>query len=128
MKLIIQSFINTIQTIANLTPTSTETHAHQEYCSKISIQDETYYFACDKDFMLLLAQTLLTESNPSQEEIQDLSQELANLVIGQAKMMHTDPKIKVSLPIFVLPQEIPTNLTQSAHFQIQKGTCSIYKE
>lgn len=129
MEVIIESFIKTLQVVTKLEPTPIQENMLKKYCSKISIQNQNFYFSYDRDFLLILSQALLFESSPSEEDLIDIANEFANLVIGQAKVMYQAKQIdmQIGTPIFIADFK-PLISSKATHYQVGKGKCSIYKE
>lgn len=128
MELVIQSFIETMQTLTGELPVPSGKQAESTHCSHIAIQGISYFFIYDEALINLLSQVFLLEEKPSQEEIKDLCRELSNLIIGKAKVLSNDPNIQIGLPKFLQADQIPSRFSNHAHFQTQEGRCSIYKE
>lgn len=129
MEVIIESFIKTLQVVAELEPTLIQESVLGKYCSKITIQNQNFYFSYDRDFLLILSQALLFESSPPEEDLMDIANEFANLVVGQAKVMYQAKQIdmQIGTPIFITDFKPPI-ASQATHYQVGKGKCSIYKE
>lgn len=130
MEAIIESFIQTIQMTTGVTPEKIPQGIKHGYCSKISTSGANFYFYSDIEFLHFLSHTILFESNPQKEELYDLCNELANLVIGKAKVLYSQQNIQttLSIPNFLGEMSnVPSHL-EGIHFAIEKGKCSIYKE
>lgn len=129
MEVIIESFIKTLQVITKLEPIPIQENALGKYCSKIAIQDHSFYFSYDRDFLLILSQALLFESSPSEADLMDIANEFANLVVGQAKVLYQAKQIdmQIGTPIFIADFNPPA-LSKVTHYQAGEGKCSIYKE
>ncbi|MCE3047427.1 chemotaxis protein CheX [Helicobacter kayseriensis] len=127
MDLVIQSFIEIVQTMLGITPHMIYTHTDTEYGTSMTINGEKYYFFFDLNLIELLAHAFL-ESKPTQNEIKDLCQEFTNLIIGKAKVLNTHSATQIGIPIFLNHAQVPNLFSKSIHFQIKEGRCSIYKE
>lgn len=129
MEVIIESFIKTLQVVAKLEPNLIEENTSGKYCSKITIQNQNFYFSYDREFLLILSQALLFESSPSEEDLIDIANEFANLVVGQAKVMYQAKQIdmQIGTPIFIADFNPPAS-SRTTHYQVGRGKCSIYKE
>lgn len=127
MNLVVQSFIETTQTMLGLTPHITHIHTDTPYGTSMTIDSEKYYFFFDQNLIELLAHTFL-ENKVTQDEIKDLCQEFTNLIIGKAKVLNTHSTLNIGIPIFLDHIQIPNHFSKSIHFQIKEGKCSIYKE
>lgn len=130
MDIIIESFIQTIQTTTGVLPTQTQEGITQGYCSKISTSEANFYFYSNLEFLHFLSNAILFESNPSKEELYDICNEVANLVIGKAKVLYSNQNIQTTLstPSFLGEQSNVPSQLEGIHFAIEKGKCSIYKE
>lgn len=129
MEIIIESFIKTLQVVAKLDPIPTQESVLGKYCSKIAIQDHSFYFSYDRDFLLILSQALLFESSPSEADLMDIANEFANLVVGQAKVLYQAKQIdmQIGTPIFIADFNPPPS-SKVTYYQVGQGRCSIYKE
>lgn len=130
MEVIIESFIQTIQTTTGATPEQISQGITHGYCSKISTSEANFYFYTDLEFLHFLAHTILFESDPQKEDLYDLCNELANLVIGKAKVLYSQQNIQTTLstPSFLGETSNAPSHLEGIHFAIEKGKCSIYKE
>lgn len=129
MEVIIESFIKTLQVIAKLEATPTQEEILEGYCSKITIQDRSFYFSYDRNFLVILSEALLFEPSPAEEDLMDIANEFANLVVGQAKVLYQARQIdmQIGTPIFIADFSPPPSF-EATHYQAGKGKCSIYKE
>lgn len=130
MDVIIESFIETIQTTTGVVPIQTSSGITHGYCSKISTSEANFFFYSDLEFLHFLSNAILFESNPQKEDLYDLCNEVANLVIGRAKVLYSQKNIQTTLstPSFLGEMSsTPTHL-EGIHFAIERGKCSIYKE
>lgn len=130
MEIVIQSFIDTIQTTTGITPVQTLEGITHGYCSKISTDRANFYFCSDLNFLYFLSRSILCESNPQEEELYDLCKEIANLVIGKAKVLYSQQNIQISIgtPSFMGENSISQNGLEGMYFAVECGKCSIYKE
>lgn len=130
MDVIIESFVDTIQTTTGVVPVQTSSGITHGYCSKISTGEANFFFYTDLEFLHFLSNAILFESNPQKEDLYDLCNELANLVIGKAKVLYSQKNIQTTLstPSFLGEMSsVPAHL-EGIHFAIERGKCSIYKE
>lgn len=129
MEVIIESFIKTIQVLTKLEPILIEKSMQGTYCSKITIHNHNFYFSYDRDFLLILSQTLLFESSPSEADLIDIANEFANLVVGQAKVLYQAKQIdmQIGTPVFITHFN-PTSSSKAICYQVGQGKCNIYKE
>lgn len=130
MDIIIESFIQTIQTTTGVSPTQVPQGITHGYCSKISTSEANFFFYSDLEFLHFLSHAILFESNPQKEDLYDLCNELANLVIGKAKVLYSQQNIQTTLgtPSFLGETTNAPSHLEGIHFAIEEGKCSIYKE
>lgn len=130
MDIFAESFIETIKGTTSLTPTLTQEGIISGYCSKISTQEEHFYFCFDYQFLLSLSTAMLFDDNPSEEDLLDLSKEVANLVIGHAKVLleQQGVHIQITTPISLGQTTLSNPSLKGIHFAIEEGKCSMYKE
>lgn len=130
MDVIIESFIETIQTTTGIIPAQTSQGITHGYCSKISTNEANFFFYSNLEFLHFLSNAILFESAPQKEELYDLCNELANLVIGKAKVLYAKQNIQTTLstPSFLGEMNSVPNHLEGIHFAVEKGKCSIYKE
>lgn len=129
MEVIIESFIKTIQVLTKLEPILIDKNTHKAYCSKIAIQNHNFYFAYDREFLTILSQALIFESSPSEDDLIDIANEFANLVVGQAKVLYQAKQIhtQIGTPTFVADFN-PDLSSKVVYYQAGQGKCDIYKE
>lgn len=129
MEVIIESFIKTLQMITKLDPIPTQQGQPERYCSKIMIKDRSFYFSYNRDFLVILSESLLFEPSPSEDDLIDIANEFANLVVGQAKVLYQARGIdmQIGTPVFITDFSPPTS-PKVAHYQLGEGKCIIYKE
>lgn len=130
MDIFAQSFIETIKNTTSLIPHLIQTGIHAGYCSKISTQSEHFYFCFDSSFLTAISTYMLFDENPSEGDMQDLSKEIANLVIGHAKVLlqKQDIHIQITTPEFLGEITLQTSSLKGIHFAVEEGKCSMYKE
>lgn len=130
MDVIVESFIDTVQTTTGVTPIQISEGIIHGYCSKISTSEANFFFYSDLEFLHFLSNAILLESNPQAEDLYDLCNEVANLVIGKAKVLYSQKNIQTTLstPSFLGEMSNPPAHLKGIHFAIEKGKCSIYKE
>lgn len=130
MDIFTQSFIETIKNISPFVPQVTQFGIHSGYCSKISTQENHFYFCFDHEFLRSLSSEMLFDDNPPNEDLYDLSKEIANLVIGHAKVLLAQQEIQIQIttPIFLGETTLEVSKLEGIHFAVEKGKCSMYKE
>ena len=102
MDILKRSFIEVMRMTIGMEPHPCTTPLENGYLSSIKLDDTSIYILASKPLLLLLAKSLLFEDTPTEEVLQDLTKELANLIIGKAKILSQeagkDPSI--SIPLF----------------------------
>ena len=101
MEILKKSFLEVMQTLnvslhPHLTPLT------QGYLASIKLNDATIYILASTPLLTLLAQNLLFEDNPDVATLQDMTKELANLIVGKAKVLSQEKgqAASISTPLF----------------------------
>lgn len=101
MEILKKSFLEVMQTL------NTSLHPHptpltQGYLASIKLNDATIYILASTPLLTLLAQNLLFEDNPDAATLQDMAKELANLIVGKAKVLSQESgqTASISTPLF----------------------------
>jgi CheY-specific phosphatase CheX len=101
------------------------------YVAKIDIRgDENYEFFIyiNKETLIKMAYMFLLEKNPTEDILKDLIKEIANIIIGKAKVLASEQKLNfdISTPDFVSTnQEITTDYDLILSFIFEKNIFSI---
>jgi CheY-specific phosphatase CheX len=101
------------------------------YVAKIDISgDENYEFFIyiDKKTLTTMAYMFLLEQAPSEDILQDLIQEIANIIIGKAKVLAGDKKLNfdISTPEFISSNSKASNNNDlELNFIFEKSIFSI---
>ncbi|ANV97757.1 hypothetical protein BBW65_02595 [Helicobacter enhydrae] len=129
MNPLISSFIETIQSSINIKPTQISEGVRQGFVSSIKLQNQEIFFCCELTFLKLLASEMLFEDQPSQEILLDLSKELANLVVGHAKVLYSkqNKHLNLGTPQF-WGEDYTIQQNNGLHFELNGTKCSIYME
>ena len=101
MEILEKSFLEVMQTLnASLRPHPTP--LTQGYLASIKLNDTTIYILASTPLLTLLAQNLLFEDNPDTATLQDMTKELANLIVGKAKVLSQEKgqAASISTPLF----------------------------
>ena len=101
MEILEKSFLEVMQTLnASLHPHPTP--LTQGYLASIKLNDTTIYILASTPLLTLLAQNLLFEDNPDTATLQDMTKELANLIVGKAKVLSQEKgqAASISTPLF----------------------------
>ena len=101
LEILKKSFLEVMQTL------NTSLHPHptpltQGYLASIKLNDATIYILASTPLLTLLAQNLLFEDNPDAATLQDMAKELANLIVGKAKVLSQESgqTASISTPLF----------------------------
>ena len=101
LEILKKSFLEVMQTL------NTSLHPHptpltQGYLASIKLNDATIYILASTPLLTLLAQNLLFEDNPDAATLQDMAKELANLIVGKAKVLSQEKgqAASISTPLF----------------------------
>ena len=101
LEILEKSFLEVMQTLnASLHPHPTP--LTQGYLASIKLNDTTIYILASTPLLTLLAQNLLFEDNPDAATLQDMTKELANLIVGKAKVLSqaSGQAASISTPLF----------------------------
>ena len=101
LEILEKSFLEVMQTLnASLHPHSTP--LTQGHLASIKLNDTTIYILASTPLLTLLAQNLLFEDNPDAATLQDMTKELANLIVGKSKVLSqaSGPATSISTPLF----------------------------
>lgn len=117
MEILEKSFLEVMQTLnASLHPHPTP--LTQGYLASIKLNDTTIYILASTPLLTLLAQNLLFEDNPDAATLQDMTKELANLIVGKAKVLSqaSGRAASISTPLFCgeMFQDAAQNIAQDS--------------
>ena len=117
LEILEKSFLEVMQTLnASLHPHPTP--LTQGYLASIKLNDTTIYILASTPLLTLLAQNLLFEDNPDAATLQDMTKELANLIVGKAKVLSQEKgqAASISTPLFCgqIAQDAAQNITQDS--------------
>ena len=116
LEILEKSFLEVMQTL------NTSLHPHptpltQGYLASIKLNDATIYILASTPLLTLLAQNLLFEDNPDAATLQDMTKELANLIVGKAKVLSQESgqTASISTPLFCgqISQDIAQDAAQN---------------
>ena len=141
LEILKKSFLEVMQTLnASLHPHPTP--LTQGYLASIKLNDTTIYILASTPLLTLLAQNLLFEDNPDAATLQDMTKELANLIVGKAKVLSqaSGQAASISTPLFCgkMPQDAAQDSVASElaseiqalpalHFKLDENpACSIF--
>ena len=70
------------------------------FASKITLGDKEFIIAPNHAFLAQFAKTFLQTANPNQNELKDIAKEIANLIVGKAKVLFEEKGqiLKLGLP------------------------------
>ncbi|RDU60118.1 chemotaxis protein CheX [Helicobacter marmotae] len=129
MDIIHNSFFDVVKNSINEIPSDSIMPLKRGYLSKISmIGTHNDVFLCfNKAFLRIFCLEFLDDSNPSEQALEDMARELANLVVGRAKVMTEElgKKFNISTPEY-LGHRLIKNYDHGLHFRLKSGRCSIY--
>lgn len=129
MNIFRKSLVDVIENTICITPKESILTLKEGYVSSIKILESgiVIYIVTNKEFLTMLSDKLLADDNPDEETLEDLSKELANLVIGRAKVLLQEKgsNFTISTPTFH-PKETIQNYDNGIHFHIKDAHCSIF--
>lgn len=134
MRLIIEkAFVQMLQDTIGTAPLHVANKLAEGYLSNIDITFEdgthnTITFVSSKGFLESLGASLLGENVSSDLELRDLSQELANLTIGLAKVLAVKEDVRFNI---TAPRAFGFGEFQNAHceclnFALDGASCSLF--
>lgn len=129
MDIIRDSFFEVVQKSISKTPHDSIIPLKRGYVSKISMlgTHNDVFLVCNKGFLKLFCANFLGDDNPDEQSLEDMQKELANLVVGHAKVLRENlgKHFDISIPDY-LGQKIVKNYDHGLHFRINNARCSIY--
>lgn len=129
MEIIRQSFIDIVQGSISQAPRESLLPLKRGYVSKITMlgAHNNVYLLFNKGFLRLFCARFLNDMNPSEESLEDMARELANLTIGRAKVLAQEHRahFNISTPAY-LGRRVIGDYDKGLHFCLEKGRCSIY--
>ena len=121
MDTIHRSFFDVIQKSINKTPTDSIMPLKKGYLSRISMigTHNDVFLLFDKVFLRIFCREFLGDHNPSEQALEDMAKELANLTVGRAKVMAQDfgKSFDISTPEF-LGHRLIKNHDHGLHFRL----------
>ena len=134
MDLIIEkAFIQVLQDTLGVTPTRTDNKLLKGYLSKIDVVFEsclqtTITFVSAKEFLGAIGEGLFGESSEDDLELRDLSQELANLTAGLAKVLAIKENMhfNISTPVAFGLGEMQDAQNRCMNFSLNGALCSLF--
>lgn len=131
MDIIRQSFIEVLQESINKLPKDSILPIKKGYLTKISMLkgteiDKDVFLLFDKAFLKIIVKSMLQEDDPDKATLEDMAKELANLVVGHAKVLAKGDKgFNISVPSYV-GYKLLKDYDSGLHFKLGKGHCGIY--
>lgn len=129
MEILKKSFIDVIREIVQIVPRETTSKLKQGYLSSIELDKNhiLVYIMANREFLVLLSDKLLFDDNPSEDILKDLIGELANLVVGRAKVLFQEKgkHFTISPPIPCV-KDTTIEYDEDGHFCIGDACCSIF--
>ncbi len=134
---VIQATENFFATILCEVPQTTVELGNYFYGSAIALienkREHTWYLFFEKKVLDAIALNLLFEENLCEEDLDDLLKEIANQIIGSAKVLlekkYPSNNYCLSVPEFMgnISTPFPIPLQESQHYQIKNSTFVIAK-
>ncbi|MCI6312981.1 MAG: chemotaxis protein CheX [Helicobacter sp.] len=131
MDVIRQSFIEVVQQSINKLPKDSLLPIKKGYLTKISMlkgstPDKDVFLLFDKAFLKIVAKAMLQDNDPNKETLEDMAKELANLIVGHAKMLAKgNASFSISVPSY-LGHKLIKDYDSGLHFKLGRGHCGIY--
>lgn len=130
-EIIAQSFLEVLQESINKTPKDSILPIKKGYLAKISmlkgnVADKEVFLLFDKAFLTIITKALLEEESPDKATLEDMAKELANLIVGHAKVLAKgDRSFNISVPSY-LGYKLIKDYDSGLHFKLGRGHCGIY--
>lgn len=132
MDIIHQSFVEVVQESISQSPKDSILPLKKGYLTKISMLEngkvsKDVFLLFDKAFLRIFCAQLIDELNPSKDALEDMAKELANLVVGHAKVIAAkkQKKFNISVPTYV-GYKLLKDYDSGLHFKLKRGHCGIY--
>ncbi|WP_104697626.1 MULTISPECIES: chemotaxis protein CheX [unclassified Helicobacter] len=128
MEIFEKSFIDTIKDITQITPQEVSLKLEEGYISSIKLGENTLvYVMANKEFLTLLSDILLFDNNPNEDTLNDLIGELANLIVGRAKVLFEEEGKNFTIsPPMPCVKNTTIQYDKDRHFCINNACCSIF--
>lgn len=126
-----KAFIQALEDTLGETPKLVSVQLNSGYKSCIEIvnpnkENKTIWFVASKGFLEHFSSVLLGEENPGEMELRDLSQELANLTIGLAKVIAVGEGVFFDIGTPSVFGYGDMNGELSLDFELNGNKCSIF--
>ena len=133
MDIIRKSFIEVVQGSISQTPKDSILPLKKGYLTKISLLEKQgtareVFLLFDKAFLRIFCIQLLDDNNPNTETLEDIAKEIANLVVGHAKVIGANEnrqRFDISVPTYV-GYKLLKDYDSGLHFKLKNGHCGIY--
>ncbi len=129
MEIIHNSFFDVVQNSINKIPRDSIMPLKKGYLSKISMlgTHNDVFLLFNKAFLRIFCTEFLGDEKPDENALEDMARELANLVVGRAKVMTQEigKNFTISTPDY-LGHRLIKNCDHGLHFRLGAGRCSIY--
>lgn len=132
MEIIKESFFEVINNSIGVSPQESIIPVKRGYLASIDTfsrqRELEVYLVFNKKFLHFMCENFLGEENPSLEALEDMAKELANLVVGHAKVLtqNKNQNFTISTPQY-LGVRVIKNYNHGLHFRLKGGGhCSIF--
>ncbi|MBR2495557.1 chemotaxis protein CheX [Helicobacter sp.] len=130
MEVIKESFFEVIKGSISVRPEESIIPLKKGYLTSIEMigRETNVLLVFNKPFLKTMCFNFLGDKNPSNDALEDMARELANLTVGHAKVIAQERKINfnISTPEF-LGVRVIKDYDQGAHFRLKgSGHCSIF--
>lgn len=130
-----ESFFEVIEKSVNLKLENSIIPLKRGYAVSIDMIDDknkdlkiSTYIVFNKVFLKIMCEKFLCEEDPDEDAITDMAKELANLIIGHAKVIAQNYKttFNISTPTY-LGIKVVANYEEGLHFRLLgEGHCSLF--
>lgn len=130
MEVIKESFFEVIKDSISVKPEESIIPLKKGYLTSIEMigRETNVLLVFNKPFLKTMCLNFLGDENPSDDALEDMARELANLTVGHAKVIAQERKINfnISTPEF-LGIRVIKDYDQGIHFRLRgSGHCSIF--
>ncbi len=130
MEIIRESFFEVIKDSIGISPEESIIPLKRGYLSSIEMigRNMEVFLVFNKSFLEIMCEHFLADENPSDETLEDMARELANLTVGHAIVIaqKQHKTFNISTPEF-LGIHVINDYDHGVHFRLKsKGHCSIF--
>lgn len=102
--------IDLVQSAESNSDSKNSDSANLAFASKITLGTKTFIIAPNEVLLAQFATSFLDSASPSQSTLKDIAKEIANLIVGKAKVLFEEQGqiLKLGLPMILESAQIPS--------------------